>query len=339
MDRAIYGGDSGAADAPSQSPIDRSDEVFCVYSDVEDVRTVQERVASLDGQFEPFVESDDDLDPPSPEVDPAPVDLVSRDVEPGADQQDLGGLLEIVWQSVTVSVDGWVESIKKGLVVAAAEYAVPGIGGHLADLAFEVKEVMASVHALDSEDPVLQVPLPSPVAGLGFTLEVPLASGREGNADRPLALCIAPDTPSLTGGWALDAPEEDERPDTGGESQPEAEWLPDDAEEEELERKLERRRAVSPRWDTADREQQELPAVNPSAACYVVETDLGAVPLLKRKKLRAWELYVLAREYAPQLRESLDPGRIEVLIIADRQRRCGLWIWLRSDSETTDHHR
>ncbi len=77
--------------------------------------------------------------------------------------------------------------------------------------------------------------------------------------------------------------------------------------------------------------QTQLRAANRSATGCVAETDLGSLPLLRRRKRRARELYLLASEYAPQLRENLDLVPFEVLVIADRQRRCGLWIRLGSD--------
>jgi hypothetical protein len=233
-------------------------------------------------------------------------------------------------QSVTDSVDGFVKFAERRLLSLAADHLVPGLGGRLVDVAFEMQDVVMSVRALGSDDPVLEAPLSSPVTGLGFTLKIPLASAGEGNTHPPLAVCIAPDTPSLTGGWALDAPEQDERADGGGESGHGAERLPDDAEEAELENELERRGAASRLRSTTDRGQPELRVLNRSRVGCVVQTDLGWLPLLRRRKLRAWELCVLATEYAPQLRKDLVPGRFEVLLIADWQRRCGLWIWLGS---------
>ena len=82
----------------------------------------------------------------------------------------------------------------------------------MVDLMFEVQDVVTSVRALGNDDPVLEAPLPSLVPGFDFTLEVPLSGREGGHASPPLALCIAPGTPSLIGGWALDAPEQDERP-------------------------------------------------------------------------------------------------------------------------------
>jgi len=97
------------------------------------------------------------------------------------------------------------------LIAADPEF----IGGRMVDLMFEVQDVVTSVRALGNDDPVLEAPLPSLVPGFDFTLEVPLSGGEDGHASPPLALCIAPGTPSLIGGWALDAPEQDERPGGG----------------------------------------------------------------------------------------------------------------------------
>ena len=144
------------------------------------------------------------------------------------------------------------------------------------------------------------------------------------------ARSIAPDDPSLTGGWALDSPDQDERPDGGRKSEHRDERLPG-AVEEELEREFDRRKAV-PRKTTADiGGQRKLPAAGRSVTSCIVETDLGSLPLLNRPKLRASQLYVLATEHAPQFRDDLRSERFDALVIADRRRRCGLWIWLDPD--------
>jgi hypothetical protein len=237
-------------------------------------------------------------------------------------------LPEIERQSVTDSVNGFVEWAERRLLAAGADALLPGIG-RLVDLAFAVNDVVTSIRALGSDDPVLEAPLPSPVPGLDFCLEIPLGSD-EVHPAPPLALCIAPDAPSLTGGWALDSPEQDARPDGGRKSEHRAERLPDDAEEEVLERELDRQKAAPRRTTDIGAPRELLTAGRPVATC-IVETDLGSLPLLKRRKLRAWQLYVLATGYAPQLRENLRSARFEVLVITDRQRRCGLWIWLGQD--------
>jgi hypothetical protein len=255
-------------------------------------------------------------------------DLDPRNIESGIPMRELNSLSEIERQSVTDSVDGLIEFAKRRLLSMAADHLAPPIGGRIVDLAFELQDVMTSVRALDSDHPVLEAPLPSPVTGIDFTLEIPLVRGEEANADPPLAVCIEPDMPSLTGGWALDTPEHAKRPD-GGESGDRAEWPPDDAEEE-LERELEgalewRRRDF--RWRAAG-DTSELRAANRFVTARVVEIDLGSLPLLRRRKLRAWQLYVLAREYSRELQENMHCGSFDILVIADSQRHCGLWIWI-----------
>ncbi len=333
MGDSIDGGDSGAADTPRQSLTERLDAGLHDWSSVsmEPPEVVQDRVRRQAEEAEPLpplTEPRSILDMQSPEPGSAPKPDVSRDLKPTVELQELSDLSEIGRQSVTDSVNGFVEFATRRAISVVADLMAPVTGGRIVDLAFEIYDLMTTVRALGSDDPVLEAPLPSAVAGFDFTLEIPLAIGER--TDPPLALCIAPDTPSLTGGWALDAPEQDKRPGSGSESGRGPEHLPDAAEEEELERELERRRAAS--RSTTDKRQPELRAVNRSVVGCIVETDFGSLPLLMRRKLRACELSILAREYAPQLRQFFDLGYCEVLIIADQQRHCGLWIWLGPDS-------
>jgi hypothetical protein len=347
MGGAIDGGGSEAADAPREWPKERRDSPWPDGSAEAWTLSLPKGASAVAGEPGADALKDEtgalipenetgalipeelpyDLDPSLRGPAPAPVDVVPEDLEPGVHLQEVSGLSEIERQSVTDSVNGWVKFAKRRLISLVADHLAPVIGGRIVELAFEVQDVVTSVRALGSDDSMLEAPLPSPVQGLDFTLEIPLASGEEAHAAPPLALCIAPDTPSLTGGWALDSTEQDERPEGGRK----AERLPDNAEEEELERELDQRKAASPRRGTTDMAGQRRLQANRSAIGCVVEIDLGSLPLLRRRKLRAWELYVLATEYAPQLRESLGFGRFEVLVIADQQRRCGLWIWLGSD--------
>lgn len=246
--------------------------------------------------------------------------------QPGVHLLELSCLSEIERQSVAGSVQDCVKFLEERALSVLADGLLPG-AGRVVDLAFEVHDVVASLQALDSADPVLEAPIPSPVPGLGFTLEIPLGSGKDGQPPPPLALCIGPDAPSLTGGWALDSAEHDEQPESCGEA---AEQPPDDAWEEQLELELERHQAASRRetaW-SGDAGQRNSDAQRRLATGLIVETDLRPLWLPRRRKLRAWALYVLAAQYAQHHRDNSDLRRFSVLVIADRGRRCGLWIWL-----------
>lgn len=110
-----------------------------------------------------------------------------------------------------------------------------------------------------------------------------------------------------------------------------AEQPPDDAREEELELELDRHQAASCRERAApsgDAGQRKTDARQRLATGLIVETDLRPLSLPRRRKLRAWALYVLATQYAQHHRDNSDLRRFSVLVIADRGRRCGLWIWL-----------
>lgn len=329
MGAAIDGGWSGAADAPDERPpgreIDSPPDWRLDLPEGVSGKVNTDTIGEMDLQ-----EPAEETDRWSGEPEPAAVDDAPRDLKPRVRSQDVNDLPEIERQSVTDSVNGFVEWAERRLLAAGADAVLPGIGGRLMELAFAVKDVGTSIRALGSDDPVLEAPLPSPVQGLDFCLEIPLGSD-EAHPAAPLALCIAPDAPSLTGGWALDSPEQDERPDGGRKSEHRAERLPDDAEEEELERELDRRMAAPRRRTTDIGGPRELLAAGRPATSCIVETDLGSLPLLKRRKLRASQLYVLATEYAPQLRENLHSARFDVLVIADHRRRCGVWIRLRPD--------
>jgi hypothetical protein len=331
MGASIDGVGSGAADAPDERPPERKSDSWPDWR-LRLSGGVSENDNGITlGEIGPEEPADED-DRWLRESEPAAVDDTPRDLKPRVRSQDVNDLPEIERQSVIDSVNGFVEWAERQLVAVGANALFPGIGGHIVELAFEFKDVVMSIRALGSDDPVLEVPLPSPVQGFGVALEIPLPSGEEAHAGPPLALCIAPDAPSLTGGWALDSPGQDERPDGGRKSEHGGKRLPD-AEEEELEHELDQRKAA-PRRGTADiGGQREIPAADRSATSCIVETDLGSLPLLRRRKLRAWQLCVLATEYAPRFRENLCSAHFEVLVIADRQRRCGLWIWLSPDRD------
>jgi len=278
-------------------------------------------------QEEAYLESS-----PSSDAD-VPNGLVPEDEDAGfgelqaqePDPEDQSPLPESVRRSVTDSAEGFVEVAKRQLLSLAADHVLPVVGGRLVDLGFEILDLATSVRALDGDNPVLEAPLPSPVPSLGFTLEIPLTSGQDGQAAPPLALCVAPNSPSLTGGWALDAAEHDDQ---------QAQEPPDDVCEAAVERFYSRRHPAS--RPTAIIEightgQPEPGVRRPSATVCLVEIDLDTLPLPRRRKPRASALAVLADEYAPRLRENHDLGRFELFIIADKGRRCGMWIWRDAD--------
>lgn len=265
-----------------------------------------------------------------PEASPRPLRDDGALAKPGVHLQELSCLPEIERQSVADSVQDCLKFLEERALSLLADGLVPG-GGRLIDLVFEVRDVVTSIQAVSSDASVLEIPLPSPVPALDFTLEIPLASGKDGQTAPPLALCIGPDASSLTGGWALDSPGHDEQPESRGEPGQAAEQPPDDAWEEELERDLERRQAASRREKTAragDAGERKSGAGFRIATGLIVEADLRSLPLLRRRKLRACELYVLAAQYAQHFRDNPDLARFTVLVIADRGRRSGLWIWL-----------
>jgi hypothetical protein len=282
-----------------------------------------------------------------PEKEPQPPDDLLIDPKGIRDpvECDDVGLLELIErQSVADSVDGLLKFAERRLPSLVADQLALGVGGRIVDLAFQVYDMVTSIRALGSNNPILEVPLPFPIPGIDFSLNIPLA----GSEAAPLAVCIAPGTPSLTGGWALDSPEQGQRPDSRAEGEYAAQQPIDDAEEERLERQLELHKASCEREDTfntGNARQPELRIEHPPVTGCIIEVDLGSLPLLKRRKLRAWELYVLATEYAPQLWKNPDLRRFKVLVIADPTRRFGLWTWhpfrfdtepLRSDAEPSE---
>lgn len=235
--------------------------------------------------------------------------------------KDQGALSKSERKSITDSAKGFADFAKERLLSMLADLAVPG-AGRVVDLAFQVRDVVNSVRALFSDDPVLEVPLPSPLPGLGFTLEVPLGSGEDGEAAPPLALCVAPDSTSLTGGWVLDAGEHDD----GQAQNP----LP------EVSKTLPER--LHPQQDPlhppmavlkgGDAEQSKPRARLRSATTCLVEIDLDSLGLPRGRKRRARILANLAYAYAPQPRGNPGLRRFDLFIIADKGRSCGVWIWL-----------
>jgi hypothetical protein len=175
-------------------------------------------------------------------------------------------------------------------------------------------------------------PFRSHPPGLDFTLEIPLAAN-EGDRQGPLlAMCIAPETPSLTGGWALDSWDGDRRQDATGHLGPGA-WPADERSERERERLLDGMPAAARRRppDPAEGNKPESRIPGRTATCCLVEVDLDKLRLMPRGKLRAWQLYVLATEYASRFRDNPDLRDFQLLVILDRARRYGMWIWTSSD--------
>jgi hypothetical protein len=243
-------------------------------------------------------------------------------------EHDLSHLSKVEQKSVADSVNSFLEFAKRRLVSLVADHLVLG-SGRLVDLAFQMYDVVTSVRALASDNPILEAPLPSPVPGVGFSVEIPLSSGE---AAPPVAVCISPDSPSLIGGWALDSPKRNKGQEDGRAGGHAPEQPQDDGAEAVLERALEQhaasQRPLKP--DEISRRVRQPRSGDRSPIRCVVEIDLESLGLLKHRKLRAWELYLLATEYAALFRKNPNLRRFEVLVITDRQRRCGLWIWLGS---------
>jgi len=326
MGATIDGGWSGAADAPQQRP---------EHTDPPEP-----------GEHEDNDHKDNERDPEErawPDVpvviEQGPADAAARDAEPeGAEIGDQSGglpievtpedqsfLSEVERRSVIDSAKAWFEFAKERVVSLAADHLLPIVGGRFVDMYFELKHVADSVQALGSDQPVLEVPLP-PVSGLGFTLEIPVPSDQDGQAALPMALCIAPGSPSLTGGWALDAAEHDDQ-----QAQPPSA----DAREKALERIYAQQEPPRPgnTTETSPADEPKPPIRHRSATACLVEIDLGPLQLPRHRKHRASVLAALATKYASQLRGNPHLGRFEVFIIADKGRRCGLWMWLDAGPE------
>ena len=272
----------------------------------------------LDARLPDQESTDQEVDEPEDEE----ITDQSADSQVEVRPEDQSPLSETVRRSIIESARACFKFAGERLVSVAADHLVPVLGGRAADLAFEAWDLMASIRALDSDEPVLEMPLPLPVSGLDLSLEIRLANGEDGQTAPPLAICVGPDSPSLTGGWALDA-DEDGDPQT----QPPA----DDTETEAaLERLYTQREPVVRTIEPA----QPEPRVTRSATACLVEIDLDSLPLPGQREIRAWSLALLAAEYAPELRKIPELGRFEVFIIAGKGRRCGLWVWRDTDSET-----
>jgi hypothetical protein len=234
--------------------------------------------------------------------------------------EDQGPLSDFERRSITESAKAFIEFFGRRLVAVAANHVLPVLGERVVDLAFELWDAMASIQALGSEDPVMKVPLPFPVPDLGFSMEIPLTSGKDGQTAPQLALCVGPDSPSLTGGWALDAGEDDDQ---------RAQQPPAEATETKgaLERLYAQRKPVARPIDTGHAADPEASIGRRPATVCLVEIDLDSLPLPKPRRVRAWAFAVLAAEYAAQLRNIPELRGFEAFIIADKERRCGLWVW------------
>jgi hypothetical protein len=285
---SIDGGWPGSADGPQErpQPTDALEGDF-------DPPPLELSAGVSEGIRTPPLREPDDSDP-------------SSDHQVEVHPEDRSPLSESERESVIESAKGFAEFVRRRLISLAADHLLPGLGGRFVDLGFEILDVATSVRALGSDDPVVEVPLPSPVPELGFSLEVPLGSGEDGQSAPPLALCMAPDSPSLTGGWALDVAEHDDQ-----QAAPEAAT-----------------------FETSHAEQLEPRVRRRSATACLVEINLDSPQLPGHRKPRAGALAILASKYASQLRMNPDLARFELLIIADKERRCGVWIWRAEDDDS-----
>jgi hypothetical protein len=303
MDAPVDGDRPEAADTPSERRPERGDAPECDDHEenwryIQDIQAIEEKAAESLAVGEP--DDEEDTDDPQVEVYP----------------KDQSPLSDIECRSITDSAKAFVEFTKRRLLSVVADHALPVVGGRAVDLAFEVWDVVASVRALGSDEPVLEAPLPSPVPGVALSVEIPLTNS-EDDQTAPLAFGIGPDSPSLTGGWALDADDDDSQ----------ARQPPADEMEAALERLYEQQEPVARPIETGHIAQPG-PRVRrrPATAC-LVEIDLDSLRLPRRRKVRAWALAFLAAEYAPQLWDSPGLERFDAIITTDKRRRCGLWIW------------
>jgi hypothetical protein len=328
----IDGGWSEAGDAPQEQP-------ECAYITDEEASALKWSLEVPQGHEDeedldalapgPEDEGLGELEPEDDEGDLAALVLLKPEDEEGPDPssdlqveihpEDQSALSKSERKSITDSAKGLLKFAEQRLVSLGADVVLPGLGGRLADLAFEVLDAVNSVRALFSDDPVLEVPLPSPVPSLGFTLEIPLASDEDGEAAPPLALCVAPDSPSLTGGWALDAGEHDDQ---------QVQEPPAEVSETPPER-FHPQQDPLPMAVLGVSDAEPKPRARPqSASTCRVEIDLDSLRLPRGRRPRAQMLAILAYQYAPQLRENPDLRRFDLFIIADKGRRSGVWIWL-----------
>jgi hypothetical protein len=332
MGASFDGGGSGAADAPREWRSERKDTperddhaMNCRYlQDIQEEPAGDAEVLATDAPVRVAAAgaAARDGEPEGEEITDQSADLQAE-----VHSEDQNPLFEIERRSITDSVKAFVEFGKRRLLSLAADHVLPVVGGRLVDWAFGILDVVASVRALGSDEPVLEAPLPSPVPGLDFTLEIPLTSGEDGQTAPRLAFCTSPDSPSPTGGWAMDAAEGDD---------PQAQQPPADAPGAALERLYAQREPVARPIETGQAGQPGPRVRRRSATACLVEIDLDSLRLPRDRKLRAWVLAFLAAEHASRLRDNPGLGRFEVFIIADKGRRCGLWIWLDAGLEI-DH--
>jgi hypothetical protein len=329
MGASIDGDCPGPADAPREQRSEGSDtpdpddhELNCRY--LKDLEEQQAKDAKVLANRLPDEDSTDQSNP-EPEADDSTDQsaAASEDEDATEDSQvevqpeDESLFSEIEHRSIIESAKACIEFLERRLVAVAANHVLPVLGEHVVNVAFELWDLASSARAFDSDEPVADVPLPSPFSGLDLSVKIQLSSGVDGQTTPPLAVCVGPDSPSLTGGWALEA---------GEDGNPQARPPADDTEAD-LERLYAQQEPVVRPIDTGY-PAQPRPSVGrrPATAC-LMEIDLDSLPLPQHREIRAWALAVLAAEYAPELRNIPELRRFEAFIIADNGRRCGLWIW------------
>lgn len=200
------------------------------------------------------------------------------------------------------------------LVVIAAHAVVPGLG-HAVKVAFEVVNLVDSLRALTSDRPVLVVPLARIAPGLDIAMSAQLGDFTQRRSSG-ISGFVAPDVPSLTGGWCLEMPEEAKQPQ--GSSGPSANQEPDS----DAARAVGAVETVSRMVDIGSGD-----AV-PPVSIFAVELDFGGLRLEGGPKAQARWLSALAIGCAERIRAQGLSSEIELLIFAERRGRRGMWIWL-----------
>jgi hypothetical protein len=75
---------------------------------------------------------------------------------PGVHLKEPDYLSKVEQKSVDDTVGAFAESAKRRVLSLLADHLVPVVGGRLVDLAFQIRDAVASVQALESDNPVLE---------------------------------------------------------------------------------------------------------------------------------------------------------------------------------------
>jgi hypothetical protein len=246
-------------------------------------------------------------------------------------------LEKTVIDSVKESAKRFVEFAFKKLAVVTANVVVSG-AGHALEVGFEVLDAVQSAEASFSDPGALSIPVPCDATGLSLNVNVPLSEPSDG-----LAIVMAPESPSLTGGFAVEKAERSD--DHRATPQATAERIEDNDAEPGIGRRTE---DGVPRTELAgiSEIQRDGVQVRPTRSgrrrrfgLCVVELDLDSLPLEGLPSVRAHTMREMAVAYLPEL-ERFCLDEIDVLVYVDRKHGLGVWLWVtRQDDSAPDQHR